>query len=368
MGKTKFSKATMRDAWLSLVPELSASKVLENHQKRVVEVELGSMHEYIAVLMKAVDKYRRTDLTQSDLDKIDALQAEIEQIQEEVKQIGNEFAGKTKKALAKAVEDENWEQITQITAETAQNQYNATAKQRESIRTCEKQIGSLQSKKIDAAKHVFDQELSISDSTGKTGAGTAYSFEDQLFHVKSPRKSLAYSADALYEEQTRRLFVKPLGDGWSKEMRNGEWWFAGFLLDTSGLPKKDQINSRTRLCKTVYTWITVATIDKPQNDMDLLEVTQKVNLRAENGNLSEQYSGGAEYCLRLVDEINKEQKDVGHQVLRLEYQLDVLDQLDEQKAMVEALIDAETAPEPAEAEKDDVKEAEKPKAAEKKAA
>lgn len=362
----KWSKAEVRNAVLQLVPELYDTEALEKAKNRIEVVEKGTFHEYNDDIAKAVKKYGDTELTAKDQKKIKAIEKEITGKEQEIATKGNEAVAKYQEQLAKAVESQEFAQIAELMRETQQEKDKTTVKEREAIRVAQKQINALQNKKIRAAEASLNEDWNITRGTNADGTETVgYGIEGERFHIVSPRKSLAYTADAFADPDTRRIWLRCRGEGWPAQMRVPTPWFAGFWLEPDNSHKKNAIQSRTRLVHLVYDILTVCEREKPKSQEDLLEVMATVNKRIELGNMNAKFSAGAENCYRLVEAIDETQKDVGHQRLAVQYVQPDWDNLEEHEATINAMIDAELdqaaldAEENAESEQEEQETAEK---------
>lgn len=353
MARATYAGKELIDAVRQCLPVFATdegSKLMENLKTHAASTESGNLHEFWTAIGESVEKYRQTELTDSDLDKIDKHNDKIAEIEEEIAKINAKVLEQYSKRSTDAMKAGDFALFQQLGLEMKQTSEKRTVKQRKAIGIERKCILTLKNKQIDAGLAVFQEKLEIHDGSGSgTGGTSKHPFENERFFVKATRSTpinqepLAYAANWYYDAATRRIWVELTGDGYNPEWRLETLekpLFAGFVMQKDG---KAAISTKSRLNNLNYMWINVATVVKPKSQEDLFEVINRCNLRLQNGNIDTEYSGGAAYALRLVEEFESDAADAGSQKLYSECPEIDWDNLEEHKALINALIDAETA-------------------------
>ena len=313
----RFSKKAVADLWIQQIPLVADTDYVDRARKRIVEVEKASLHEYHVVFIKACEIYMETQLTQDDLDKIKLIKGEIDTELGKIKAKKDKGLKSRQKALAEALDNADFAKAAEIMAVVDSNAEKASGKEREQIRVLQKQVNSIENKRILAVTAYLSKEGWYSDEESGEESGTnQYSFEAD-FVIESTLKTAGYSFELAYNWQSRSLFIKPdvknaVAD-WHGVIPLSEWSFISFLPDLGG---KNKVTSRKRLCQVQYHLVNMFVREKPKNLAEVQESCQKVWNELRNGNWSTKYSGGANSAFRLVETLNTSAKDYGHQRLR----------------------------------------------------
>lgn len=343
-------------------------KMLKSVQERQVLLGIKGDDAFWTALAAAVQKYIETPITPEDSTKINAHRGEITKQQAQIDKISAGITKEFAEKISKAASTGDTASLIAETTKMQQNIASKTEKQRKAITVEEKCIAAIENKQMDAAIAKFVEVSGVHAGTdSETGGTSKHPWNGARFRVNPTRTTpfdgepLAYAVKQYFDVETRRIWVQFVGDAYTPQMREETAknpLFAGFVIDTS---KKKAVKSKSALCNYNYAWITVASVVKPQNQADCIEITNRCNLRLENDNGDTDYSGGAEYAQRIVESYDSSAKDAGKQVLAEDMPKIDWDALEEHKALINGVIEEEIASEQqesADAESNDENEAE----------